>query len=233
MNKGSRNAVIAIIVVVVIGVVIWLIARGGSTASNSTATQDPLGMANSQNAAPLPVSDTTKVSGSLSKYENAELGFSVQYPTTWQRGEMSNGVQFVVPIDSTQVTTVNRLEADINVTSGKCAFPPVTTVDSRATTTVQNLPVSMISMSNTVQGRSYFNRMYALQNGSVCYMFSFAYVALAPESKGLTGSNATQAKNNNNALKVTADAAFTEMVKSFQFVAPPAGQDETKAAPKK
>lgn len=231
MNKGSRNIVIAVIVIIVIALVIWLVGKGGD--SSGVTTPNPLDQVNGTTTAPLPVSETTKVSGSLSKYENAELGFAVQYPTSWERGEMANGVQFVIPIDASQVSTVNRLEADVNVTPGKCSFPPVTTIDGRGTITVQGQTVNMISMSNNVQGRSYFNRMYSLQKDNVCYFFSFSYVALAPESKGLTGSNLTQAKNNNNAIKLTADAAFTNMVKSLTFVAPPAGQDETQAAPKK
>jgi hypothetical protein len=87
----------------------------------------------------------------------------------------------------------------------------------------------MISMSNTVKGINYFNRMYSLQKGDVCYMFSFASITQATSSKNLTGSNATQAQNNNKAITATADAAFTDMVKSFQFVTGPQGVDETKA----
>ena len=88
-------------------------------------------------------------------------------------------------------------------------------------------------MSNTVQGRGYFNRMYSLQKGDVCYMFSFASITLAASSKNLTGSNATQAQNNNKAIINTADGAFTAMVKSFAFITTPAGTDETTASPKK
>ena len=71
--------------------------------------------------------------------------------------------------------------------------------------------------------------MYSLQKGDVCYMFSFASITKALSSGNLTGSNATQAQNNNKAIINTADGAFTAMVKSFAFVTPPAGVDETKA----
>jgi hypothetical protein len=233
MNKGSRNIVIGIIVIVVIAVIIWLVGKGGSSSGVSNTTPNPLDAVTGTTTAPLPVSETTKVSGSLSKYENAELGFGVQYPSTWEKGELANGVQFVIPVDASQVSTVNRLEADVNVSSGKCAFPPVTTVESRGTLTLQGITANMITLSNNVQGRSYWNRMVSLEKGGVCYFFAFSYVALSPESKNLTGSNLTQAKNNNNAIKLTGDAAFMNMVKSFVFVAPPAGQDETKAAPVK
>lgn len=231
MSKSAKNAVIGIVIIVVIALIAWRGFRGTGDQSASNVAQNPLAEVTGTSTVPLPVSETTKVSGSLSKYENAELGFGVQYPSAWEKGDMTNGVQFVMPIDPTQVSTVNRLEADVTVSPGKCAFPPVTTVGERGTITLAGQTANMISMSNSVQGRSYFNRMYSLQKGSICYFFSFTYVALSPESKGYTGSNLTQAKNNNNALKTTADAAFTNMVKTFVFVTPPAGQDETKAAP--
>lgn len=232
MSKSSKNAVIGIVIVVVIALIAWLGFRGSGDQSASNVPQNPLGEVTGTSTTPLPVSETTK-SGSLSKYQNAELGFSLQYPSSWEKGDMANGVQLVMPIDQTQVSTVNRLEADITVDSGKCAFPPVTTVDQRGTIQLAGMTANMISMSNSVQGRSYFNRMYSLQKGSICYFFSFTYVALSPESKGFTGSNLTQAKNNNNAIKTTADAAFTNMVKTFQFVTLPTGEDETQAAPAK
>jgi len=228
--KNTKNIVIGVVIIIIVLVLIWLGMRGGQPSTNNPA-QNPLGEVNGTSTTPLPVSETTKVSGSLSKYQNAELGFGVQYPTTWERGETSSGVQFIIPIDQTQVSTVNRLEVDISVASGKCSFPPVTTVDDRGTLKVGASTLNMISMSNNVQGRSYFNRMYSLVNGSFCYTFSFSYVALSPDSKGLTGSNLTQAKNNNNAIKTTADTAFTNMVKTFVFVAPPVGEDETQASP--
>ena len=91
----------------------------------------------------------------------------------------------------------------------------------------------MISMSNTVKNLAYFNRMYCLQSNGVHYMFSLASISFLPSSKGLTGSQVTQAENNNKAIINTADSDFTNMVKSFAFVTLPQGQDETKVAPAK
>ncbi len=229
MNKNTKNIVIAVVVIVVIGFAVWFIGRNTAPSMPASDSDQAGNVAVPQ----VPVSETTKVSGSLSKYQNSELGFSVQYPTTWQKGELANGVQFIIPIDQTQVSTVNRLEIDINVIPGKCSFPPVTTVESRGTIDIDSSKLNTISMSNTVQGRSYFNRMYSLEKAGICYFFSFSYVALSPDSKGLTGSNLTQAQNNNKAIKATADAAFTAMVKSFVFVTAPAGQEETSVAPAK
>src|SRR5690348_2660542 len=123
MNKTSKNVLVAVVVIAVIGLAVWLMNKGGSSSDTAAMPQSPLDVA--QGTAPVAVSETTKVSGNLSKYENAELGFGVQYPSSWQKGEMSNGVQFVIPVDPKQVSTVNKLEADIAVASGKCSFPPV------------------------------------------------------------------------------------------------------------
>lgn len=217
--KNSK-ALWVVIVVVIIGV-IWYMSSSSSTPATpdtSTGTSDS-----------AVVSQTSKVTSKTSKYQNAELGFAVDYPSDWEVGATDTGVSFIMPIDSTQVSSMNKLQSDITVSSGKCAFPPVATIKDRGTITVAGKTLNMISMSNTVQGRSYFNRMYSLQNDSVCYFFSFASVALSPDAKGLTGSNVAQAQNNNKAITTSADTAFTDMVKSFVFVTGPQGVDETKA----
>jgi hypothetical protein len=126
-----------------------------------------------------------------------------------------------------------KLQADINVFPGKCSFPPVTTIKDRGTLKIGDMTANMISMTNNVQGRAYFNRMYSLQKESLCYMFAFSSIALSPESQKLTGSNVTQAQNNNKALTNTSDSDFTTMVKSFTFVEAKAGQDESKVNPAK
>lgn len=225
MTKTSRNTLIGVIVVVLI-IVVWMMGKGNSNTNPGNETLN-----GEETTTPLAASETVKVSGSLSKYQNAELGFAVQYPSNWEKGDSATGVQFVIPIDKDQVSTVNRLEANISVDPGKCSFPPVTTVDSRGTIKVGEVTLNTISMSNTVQGRQYFNRMYSLEKGGVCYFFTFAFVSLSTDK--LTGSNLIQAQNNNKAIKATADAAFIAMVKTLTFVAPPAGEEETKAAPKK
>lgn len=223
--KKSSLVTLVVVIIVILGI-IWF-GKGPST----PVTPGTDLTASSTVTTPVSVTETTKVSAKTSKYENAELGFAVNYPTAWEVNNTNTGVTFVMPIDSTQVSTVNKLQTDINVSSSKCAFPPVTTIKDRGTIKVGDATVNMISMSNTVQGRSYFNRMYSLQKGSICYSFSFASIALSPESKGLTGSNITQAQNNNKAITATADTEFTNMVKSFAFVVGPAGQDESKVSP--
>lgn len=233
MKKG----IIALIVIIIIIVLIIVLGRGSSTETSSTigSSTSPTVTANEPTVS-APVSGTTKVSSQTSEYQNAELGFSVKYPTAWEKAEADMGISFLMPIDKTQVSTVAKLQSDINVTSatnGKCSFPAVTTVKDRTTLKVGALSFPTISMSNTVQGRGYFNRMYSLQKGSICYMFTFSSITLDPASKGLSGSNITQAQNNNKAIINSSDAAFTEMVKTFAFVTPPQGIDETKAPVKK
>lgn len=225
MKKGI--VALVVVIVVIIGI-IWL---GGST---RTGSDSPKGsnkgvVSSTTPSVSAPVSETTKVSSQTSEYQNAELGFSVKYPTVWERAQLDSGVSFIMPIDKSQTSTVAKLQADISISGGKCAFPPVTTVKDRGTITIGTQTLNMISMSNTVQGRGYFNRMYSLQKDAVCYMFIFSSITLDPATKNLTGSNLTQAQNNNKAIVTSADTAFTEMVKSFSFIVAPKGIDETKA----
>jgi len=230
--KSYKNIIIgAVVIVLIILVGVWMRSGKGGPSTDNSDVSSPTGIA--EPGTPVAVSETTKVSSSLSEYQNAELGFSVNYPSSWEKEETSAGVTFVVPVDQTQVSTVATLQANIQAFAGTCAFPPVTTVQSRDTIKAGSNTFNMISMSNTVQGRVYFNRMYSLQQSGVCYMFSFASISLSPETKGLTGSNIIQAQNNNKAITKTADNDFTTMVKSFGIVTTPAGTDESSVAPAK
>jgi len=234
MNSSKRSTltVLIIVAIVIVGGIIWFGNSSSAPSPSEDGVTSPLAVANGSST-PVAVSETVKVSGSLSEYQNAELGFSVKYPSSWEKEETNAGVTFIVPVDKNQVSTVATLQSNIQVLSGKCAFPPVTSVKDRGTITVGSDSLDTVSMSNTVQGRTYSNRMYSLQKSDICYMFSFASITLSPSSKGLSGSNVTQADNNNKAIVSTADSDFTSMVKSFAFVSTPAGTDETKAAPAK
>ncbi len=235
-SKKTTVTIVIVVIILIVAGIIWLghgsssPASSGAPSSSPDATS-PTSVANG--SAPVAVTETTKVSGSLSEYQNAELGFSVKYPSAWEKEDTNSGVTFIIPLDQSQVSTVATLQANVQALSGKCAFPPVTTIQDRSTLKVGTLSFNMIAISNTVQGRDYFNRLYSLQNGDICYMFSFASIALAASSKNLTGSNVTQAENNNKAIVNATDSDFTNMVKSFAFITTPAGTDETQAAPKK
>ena len=226
-----KKFLISLVVIVIVIVGIVFLGKKSNTlptdlntnVSSSTVATTP----------DVPAIETTKVSGKTSKFQNAELGFAVNYPTTWEAQNTDTGVTFVMPIDKSQVSTISKLQSDISVSSGKCAFPPITTIKDRGTITVGSNTLNMITMSNSVQGRAYWDRMYSLDQGGLCYLFHFASIALSPASKNLTGSNLTQAQNNNKAIVASSDADFTSMVKTFTFVQGPAGQDETTVSPTK
>lgn len=223
-----KKSIILVVVIVIIGLIIWGVTRdkGESvvTPGTETASSTPI----------IPVSETTKVSDKLSEYKNEELGFSVKYPSVWELTPGETGINLVVPTGKPETNTIGKLESKVMVVSGKCAFPPVTTIKERTTLKSGDLNFNMISMSNSVQGRSYFDRMYSLQRGdSICYIFSFSSITLSPASKGFKGSEATQMTNNNKALVDAADASFTSMVKSFAYVVGAAGKSETEVVPVK
>jgi len=222
-----KKIIILIIVLVIAGAVVWRFNNSDSPGNDSidlTATSTES----------VPVAQTVVVSDKLSEYKNDELGFSVKYPTTWERGESPSSVTFIIPTPTAKVkNTIGNLQSKIDVLSGKCSFPPVTTVNERNTMTEGNLTFSMISIANTVQGRSYFNRIYTLQKDSICYYFTFTSVTLSPSSKGFTGADIQKVGAENKTLVDTADAQFKDMVKSFRFVVGAAGKDEAQVVPKK
>lgn len=230
--KSIKNIVIGTIVVIVL-VVVGMVLRSKGTTPSGNGSDVSAPTSEAQPGTVVAVSETTKVSASLSEYQNAELGFSVKYPSAWEKEEANAGVNFIIPIDKTQVSTVKTLQANVQAFSGTCAFPPVTTVKSRDTVKVGTNTFNMIAMNNTVKSLTYTNRMYSLQQGAVCYIFSFAAISADPSTTGMTGSNAIQAQNNNKAITTTADADFTSMVKSFAIVTTPAGKDEGTVAPVK
>ena len=184
------------------------------------------------NTVSAPATETTKVTSKISEYKNEELGFSVKYPTTWEAGTSDYGISFANPYGKGDTNTVKRLEAKVSFASGKCAFPPVTTIKDRGTLKSGDLSFNMISMSNTVQGINYFDRMYSLQKDTnTCYIFSFSSIYVNPANKGFKGSEATQMLNNSKTVIDEADKAFTEMVKSFAYIIGAVGKDETDVVP--
>ncbi len=220
-----KKILIPIIVILIAGAVIWRLnspvgSIGGNDDRNATST------------ASVPTSQTTVVSTKLSEYKNDELGFSVKYPTSWEIGESSTNITFIIPKgDSKEKNTIGNLEAKIDIVSSKCSFPPVTTVSERDTVMVGDLPFSMISISNTIQGRNYFSRLYSLQKGSICYYFTFSSITLSPSGQGIPAADAQKVGAQNKTIVDMADTQFKDMVKSFKFVVGPAGQDETKVVP--
>ena len=224
MKKLIIGVIVIVLAVIVISYFRGSTGPGGSVTSTSTPSTETV---------VVPVSETTKVSSQFSEYLNSELGFSVKYPTSWEKAEADLGVTFILPIDKNQISTIGKLQVDVYVFPGKCTFPPVTTIKDRSTLKVGAETMNTISMTNTIQGRNYFNRMYSLQKEKLCYFFTYSSITLDPASKKLTGSNIIQAQNNNKAIVASGDTAFNEMVKTFSIVVGPQGIDETKAPVKK
>jgi hypothetical protein len=221
---------IAIVIVIIIIILVITKLTGTST---PTTTTDTTGT-DTTPAVVVSTSQTTKVSDKLSEYKNDELGFQVKYPTAWEKAEAPANVTFYAPTtDAKDKNTLGKLETKIDVSSGNCAFPPVTTIKERTTLKSGMLSFNMISMSNTVQGRTYFNRMYSLQKGSICYYFTFSAITLSPSSKGFSGAEAQKIGSTNTVMVDAADSQFQDLVKSFAFVVGPAGKDEATVSPKK
>lgn len=221
-----KKSLILLVAIVIVGLVAWGISSGDKS---GTPTQEELTATTTSTS--VPVSEKTKVSDKLSEFKNEELGFSVKYPSAWEIVPSETGVTFIIPPGNTNTSTIGKLESKIMVVSGKCAFPPVTTIKERSTLKSGDLSFNMISMSNSVQGRSYFDRMYSLQRDNICYVSSFSSITLSPSSEGFKGSEATQMTNNNKAIVDAADQAFTTMIKSFGYVVGAVGKDETQVVP--
>jgi len=224
----KQTIIWAIIAVVLIAVVIVIVhayqnyenGPGGGNSMASTA---------SSSASVSPI-ENSKLSSSLSQFKNEELGFSVNYPTDWQTESAPAGVTFVIP-DQFPETAIGTLDASIQVLPGNCAFPPVVTIKDKGTMNVGTLTLDTVSMQNSVDGRGYFDQMYSLQKGSVCYMFVFESVTLNPTTKGFSTSDVSKINANSQAEVNDADAAFKSVVQSFTFVQPPVGQPETSYHP--
>lgn len=218
---------ILVILLLVIGGIAWRYNSSTTTNTDSSKNDD-------NTTVSVPSKETIKISDKISEYKNNELGFSVKYPTLWSVEESTNGVSFFVPTDkSAEKNTVRNLKADVNVISGKCSFPAVTTVRERDTVKVDNLTFNMISIANTVQGTNYFNRIYTLQNNSICYVFTLTSVTSSPTGKGYSATDTQKIGVTNKTLVDTADTEFKDMIKTFKYITGPEGQDETKIAPKK
>jgi hypothetical protein len=166
----------------------------------------------------------------MSQFKNEELGFSVSYPTDWQTESAPAGVTFIIP-DQFPQTTIGTLDASIQVLSGNCAFPPVVTIKDKGTMNVGGLTLDTVSMQNSVDGRNYFDQLYSLQKGNVCYMFTFESVTQNPTTKGFSTSDVAKINANSQSHIDDANAAFKAVVSSFAFVTPPVGQPETSYHP--
>lgn len=211
---------VAVIIIIVHAYQNYEMGPGGGNSINGSA---------SSSAFVSPV-EQSEISSSLSQFKNEELGFSVNYPTSWQIESAPAGVTFIIP-DQFPQTTIGTLDASIQVLSGNCAFPPVVTIKDKGTINVGSLTLDTVSMQNSVDGRNYFDQLYSLQKGNVCYMFTFESVTINPTTKGFSTGDVSKINANSQAQIDIADAQFKSVVQSFVFVAPPVGQPETSYHP--
>jgi hypothetical protein len=222
-----KKSISIIVVLIIIGSVAWFFTRGNDSVKESVT--------NAGGTISVNPTSMTKVTDLISMYRNDELGFSVQYPTAWTSEASASGVLFGIPTGAAVAgeNTMNKLQVNIDVVPGTCAFPQVTTIAERDTIKVNDIAFNMIAMKNSVQGRQYFNRMYSTPKGSVCYMFNFASIATNPSSKGFTADKLDKVNLANKNLADAADAAFQKLVKSFAYVTTPDGENEALHSSKK
>jgi len=218
----KQSIIWTIVAVVLIAVVVFVIHAYQNYEKGPSGAN--VGSGNSANQV-SPVQNS-KLSSSLSQFKNEELGFSVNYPSDWQTESAPAGVTFIIP-DQFPQTAIGTLDASVQVLSGNCAFPPVVTIKDKGTLAIGDLSFNTVSMQNSVDGRGYFDQLYSLQKGNVCYMFTFESVTLNPTTKGFSTSDVSKINSNSQSHIDDANAAFKAMVSSFSFVVPPVGQPET------
>ncbi len=225
----KKQSIIWTAVVIIIIAVVILVVHLYQNYEMGPGGGNTLSSGSSLSGSVSPVQDN-KLSASLSQFENQELGFSVNYPTSWQTESAPAGVTFIIP-DQFPQTAIGTLDASVQVLSGNCAFPPVVTIKDKSTLSVGSLSFDTVSMQNSVDGRGYFDQLYSLQKGNVCYMFTFESVTLDPTTKGFSTSDVSKINANSQSQVNDADAAFKSVVQSFAFLTLPTGQPETSYHP--
>ena len=230
----KQNIIIGAIVVVVIIIIAVFIGKHGPSASYSGTSAGNSGASsmgsNSNATAPIPVTEVASSSNGVSLYTNNELGFSVDYPTSWKIETDPSGPSFTIPLtiagqNPSAVNSIATLAASIYTTSGACTLPTLgsSATVKESTTTAGTNSFSTLSVQNSTTNLNYTDMMYTLQQGTgrdqYCYVFAFGAVA----TKTSDGAKQT----NNGSIISEATQEFTAMVKSFAFVTGPAGQSES------
>lgn len=212
-----KKSLIIIVVLIIVGGFAWYVQKSGQP---TVDTNQPVAI--------TPTS-FTKVDDKLSQYKNEELGFSVNYPNNWTNEAAPTGVVFTLPTStlSTGTNSIAKMQVNIDVVPGSCAFPQVTTISERTSTKINGVSFNMVAMSNKVQGRTYFNRMYATPKQSICYVFNLSSIALDPTTnKNYSASQVQAVTAANKEAVAAADAAYKEVIKTFTYVVSPEGENE-------
>ncbi len=231
----KQNIIIGVIVVIVIIIIAVFIGKHGSSSTYSGTTGGYVAAPTGPNAAaptttPIPVTEVVSTSNGVSLYTNNELGFSVDYTSSWKIESDPSGPSFTIPLtiagkNPSTSNSIATLAASIYTTSGACVFPSLgsSATVKESTTTVGTNSFGTLSVQNSTASLNYTDMMYTLQQGTgrdqYCYVFAFGAVATK------TSNGAMQ--TNNGTIISEATQEFTAMVKSFKFVTGPAGQSES------
>ncbi len=233
-----------VIVVVIIGIIAYFTMgnKGSSTVSTSTTTTQTTGTNGTAADATVPyvtAAQVAQVSATTKKYQNDELGFSVDYPNTWGLQDTATGPIFTIPsagptsAPAGGKTTIPTLQAAIYYVPTACAFPPVatSTVSGKTSVTANGNTFKMIKVTSSQGSLSYFDEMYTLDQGTKaapsCYVFSFASTVASPATQSVASAQVPTVIANNKSIVDAATEAFGSMVKSFAVVQGAAGQSES------
>jgi hypothetical protein len=201
MKKNTIITAGVIIIIIIIALITW-----GHKRSSPTDTT----LQNLASELPSTVASTTKVSSTLTKYENDELGFTVTYPNAWSLVDEPAGPSFIVPARAAGETSTGpfaSIEAGISFTGGNCTL-------KGSSTKINGLSFVATSSTQTSHGKKNFKHVYALSQDSVCYVFS------------LDSAVDSSIASAHQPIISAADDSFIEMVKSFAPVVGPSGDSE-------
>ena len=199
----KKNTLIAVGIIIVV-IIIAIFAFGHKRAVPGGPLE------NLASELPGTVASTTKVSSTLTKYENDELGFTVTYPNAWSLVDEASGPSFIIPARAAGETSVSpfaSIEASIGF-SGTCSI-------KGSAVKVGALSFIATTSTQTVRGKTNFKHIYSLSQDGVCYLFT------------LDSAVDSSIASAHQPIITAADQSFTDMVKSFAPVIGPAGDSET------
>jgi hypothetical protein len=200
-----KKNTLVIVGIIIVAIIIIVFAFGHKK------TAPGAGLENLASELPSTIASTTKVSSTLTKYENDELGFTVTYPSAWSLVDAASGPSFIIPARAAGETSASpfaSIESSIGFKGGACTVKG---------TSLKVGALSFVSTTTTQtnKGKTNFKHVYALSQDGVCYLFT------------LDSAVDTTIATAHQPIITAADQAFTDAVKSFAPVTGPAGDSET------
>ncbi len=200
----KKKAIIGAVIIIAV-IIIALFAFGHKRAPQGGPLE------NLASELPGTVASTTKVSSTLTKYENDELGFTVTYPNAWSLVDEAAGPSFIIPARAAGETSASpfaSIEASIGFKGGTCTI-------KGSTVKVGALSFVATTSTQVAKGKTNFKHVYSLSQDGVCYLFT------------LDSSVDSSIASAHQPIITAADQSFTDMIKSFAPVVGPAGDSET------